>query len=1304
MARLVLYLLGGFNATVDDEPLTGIYDHVRALLAYIASESDRAHRREVLAELLWPDESEEVARRNLRQALSRLRAALGDRDSDNPFLLIDRATIQFNQNSDHYLDVAAFAAAKPVKENEISAADVPWLEEAVRLYRGHYLNQFYLPDNPGFDQWASSRSEDYKRRALSYLRALGGYHESVGDLSKAIETARRQIELEPWHEIAHRHLMQLLAKSGQRSAALAQYNACRALLLEELGVEPEPETEALRQAILEGQIEANSAPGTASPSSSGRRQVTVLYCGLAEPAGVDPEDFIEVVRAFKQRCGEIAARFEAHVEDAHGGAQILFFGFPQAHEDDAQRALHAALRVLSETRELSAQEGLPLVIRGGVHTGLMVTAGGDTADLPVDLIGTPLGVAVQLRYQAQANSFLISADTERLTRGYFLVKEQVLAASPELAHALPAHQLQRAAQARARIEAARMGKLSPFVGREVELADLVEYWGHVRTGQGRVALVEGEPGMGKSRFLHVFKRRLLRESHTIRQLRCTPDYQTTGVQPVAELVQQMCDFRSSDPQETRNAKIAGTLERLGLDATQNLPYLAHLLGLPAGAELANTSINPQQIKQRTLGLIADMLRVSSQARPLLFVVEDLHWVDPTTLELLKLLRKDIGKHPIMLLATLRPGYEHPFERGSVRIQLNPLPAAEVRRLAVGVARNKALPEIVLKQIVDRTDGVPLFIEELTKTLLESNLLKETHSRFELASASPTVALPFTLHDSLMARLDRLDSAKHIAQLGAVLGREFRYEALRDLAECEEKSLQNELSRLVDAELLYQRQEDGLTLYGFRHVMIQEVAYESLLRRHRQELHRQVAHQLEEGREHGESVNPELLAHHFQEGGLARKAVQYWYQAGLQASQLSAHTEAVDYLRRGLALLKELPEDTERDHSELALCMAMGVPLMLSAGPVPEIEQAYGRALELSQQMPESQDLFPAVRGLYTYYAGLADYHTAERLAQQLLRIAEEQNNDALSLEAHRALGTTFLMRGELRDAQHHLEMALRLYDPSRHRALAQPYGMDPGVAAFSLLSVCDWIAGYPQRAQHRALDAVALAEENNHASTLGWALNVALTVMQLSRESEQILKLTAVLGRLAERHHMPLWGLWSGLLRDGALIALGREPETENDIHEDFVRYDAVCAGMGRPYLLTLWADTCLITGQFDRGLQVVQEALAWIAKHAARLQEPELHRLEGELLLASQRDPSGKQAEAAFQRALALARAQGARAFELRAGLSLCRLYAQHGRDSRGPDLLEEILAEFPQEQESRELREARALLKSARRLANST
>ena len=1293
MSRLSIYLFGGFQALLDNEPLAGVYDHVRALLTLLAAEPHRVHRRDALAELLWPNESEDVARRNLRQALSRLRGALGDRDREVPFLLVNRNSVQFNRRSPHYLDVAAFLECRPqegsVEESQLTPADLPWLEEAAALYRGHFLDQFYLPDNLAFDQWITAKREEYKHEALTYLRALTRHHSVTGNLQKAIAAARRQIELEPWLESAHRQLMELLGRSEQRAAALAQYNTCEALLQEELGIDPEPETMALRDRILEGRTDGETRSGIrGSADGSGRRQVTALYCGLEEPAGMDPEDLLDIVRGLKERCGELAHRYDAHLEPGHGGSQLLVFGYPRAHEDDARRAVQAGLEILAETRRLNQNHDLPLTVRAGAHTGLLVAAGGNGES--VDLLGAPISLAMQLRFLAGANSLLISADTHRLIESHYATRPHTVPQHAEIAPALPASQVLRAHSSRQRPEFPRTRKLTPFVGREAELQQLLDAWRRSRDGEGQVVQLVGEPGMGKTRLLLAFKKQIAHQPHTVRQLRCQPHYQATALQPVIELLYQICDFRNSDSNETKRTKLSGTLAQYDVDDTA-FGLLAGLLNL-GGGEPADDSLAPFQRKQQTLDLIATLQRQAAEHQPVVWIAEDLQWVDPSTLELLKLMKDGLAGSRVLMLLTYRPAYQPPWS-DIPQIPLTQLDPQEIRRLASHVANSQSLPAELLEQLVDRTDGIPLFVEELTKTLLETPLLQETDEGYALVGDLTQLALPATLHDSLMARLDRLGGAKRTAQLAAVIGRDFAYDVLAEISDLDESSLQATLQQLVEAELIDRRERGADAWFSFRHALIQETAYESLLRRDRQELHSRLAALLSARRAVGAELQPELLAQHFTAAGQHDEALDYWLLAGTQASQQSAHSEAVSHFRRGLEVLAKVPESASRNKRELSLQIGLGMPLMLSSGPVPEMEHAYARALELSQRIPNSTDVFPAIRGLYSYYAGRADYQTSERLAYQLLGIAKEQDNEQLLLEAHRALGTTFLLRGELNPAAQHLQHSLALYRPDRDYHLAFQYGMDPGLAALTLLSIFAWTRGYPDHARKQVLEAVAVARERDHPSSMGWALNIGLIVLQLCGDAEGVLELSRELNAMADRHHMPMWTLWSGIMRDKALAELGHNDEAIAVIQEDCARYDKVGASMGRPYAFALWAEICLEAGHHDDGLSVVTEALSWVNKHNARLHEAELHRLQGELLLAA--DGAGaEQAEAAFQRALALSRAQGCRSFELRAATSICRLWFGGGRHEEGMELLKEVYSSFEEGLGTRDLREARALL----------
>ncbi|KAB7622561.1 BTAD domain-containing putative transcriptional regulator [Alkalilimnicola sp. S0819] len=1271
MSRLSLYLFGGFRALVDERALSGIYDHVRALLAYLAVEPNKGHRREVLAELLWPYESEEVARRNLRQALSRLRTALDDRERPQPLLEVDRNSIRFNPDGDCFVDVLAFQAC--AAGNSASSRDLPWLEKAASLYQGHFLDGFHLPDNPDFEQWQEARAEQFRLHALSQLSALAEHRESMGELAAAMEVCRQQLALEPWHEPAHAQLMRLLARSGQRHAALAQYQQCVEQLAEELGAEPEPSTQRLHQQIAGGDFRREPMESRRSAEAAGRRQVTVLYCALSEPPAMDPEDFVEIVRAFKKRCDEVAQRFQAHQADSHGGARILFFGFPHAQGDDARRALYAALRLQEEVRQLAERQRCELQLRTGAHTGLMVTAEAE-ADLPADLIGTPLNAAMQLRFLAEANEILVSADTERLVRAHFRLHRRQLPPAEEIRAALPGFRLEAAISPDLDERGDFYADQGNFIGREKELAQLLGLWDNTRRGQGQVLLLEGDSGIGKSRLLQAFRQRIAEQPHHLRLLRCFPDYQSSALHPVIELLNQICGFKARDSQRQRREKLAEALQRLDLYDDTALRTLGDLLQLHPDAEAAGEQGLHHQ--QQTLNLLAQLQRHSSRQKPLLWIVEDLHWADPSTLELIKQLAAASKDHAILMILTARPGHSPSWLKSGHcrRLILDPLPTQEVRRLVAALARHKDLPELVVDEIVTRTDGVPLFVEELTKTLLESDLLRETHHRFELSGPSPSVALPFTLQDSLMARLDRLGTAKGVAQWGAVLGREFPHALLAEVVDMDETALELELNRLLEAELLYLREDTGERIYGFRHALIQEVAYESLLRRHRQVMHQLAAEALEDQSRADRAPPPEWLAHHYTEAALFEQAVDYWLRAGHQAAALYAYNEAVSHLRRGLALLERLPEDGDRTRREFDLRIALGVPLMLCAGPVPEIEQSYARALELSESLGDEQELFPARRGLYTYYAGQGDYHTAEQLARQLLEDAGTAPEQLI--EAQRTLGTTLLLRGRLGDAAERLQGALTLYDPAAHGGLSQHYGIDPGLAAFSLLAIIDWLHGAPEVARQRTAEALRMAREAAHPSTLGWCLNIALIISELDENPTHTLELAEELGYLADKHLIPLWNSWGAIMRDKAKAELTEQPASLDRLNEAFAEYDRLGAAMGRPYALALWADTCLRAGRTAQGLEIVDKALAWVERHDARLHEAELHRLKGALLLAGGQSSHTEAGLQALGRAMSIARAQGASAFELRATVSLAEHLRAWGAEEEAERLTGELLA----------------------------
>jgi predicted ATPase len=626
-----------------------------------------------------------------------------------------------------------------------------------------------------------------------------------------------------------------------------------------------------------------------------------------------------------------------------------------------------------------------------------------------------------------------------------------------------------------------------------------------------------------------------------------------------------------------------------------------------------------------------------------------------------------------------------------------------------VARGKALSAEVLQQVVTKTDGVPLFVEELTKMVLESGLhVGATH-----ASPSAALAIPATLHDSLMARLDRLGTAKEVAQLGATLGQEFSHELLRAVTPLEETNPQNSLTALLQAELLYQRGLPPQTSYVFKHALIQEAAYQSLLKSARQQYHRQIAQVLEEKFPETKETHPELVAHHYTEAGLIAQAIPCWQRAGQIATQRSANAEAIAHLTRGLELLKPLLDTPERSQQELTLQITLGAPLIATKGyTAPEVEKAYTRALELCRQIGETPQLFPVLFGLRTFYHVQGELQTACELGEQLFSLAQSVQDPALLLEAHRALGSTLYFLGELASAHTHLEQGIALYNPQQHRSHAFLYGQDPGVACLSVASLALWQLGYPDQALRREHEALTLAHELSHPFNLAFALNYAATVLpQLRREVQLTHERTEALTALSSEHKFPFGPAQGTILQGWLLAKRGKEEEGITQMRQGLATLRATGVELFRPYYLALLAEVHGEIGQAEEGMSVLTEALAAVNNRGERQYESELYRLKGELTLqkfqvagskfqvASTQHPAPNtqaeaEAEACFHKAIEIARRQQAKSLELRAVMSLSRLWKEQGKKAEARQMLTEIYGWFTEGFDTADLKEAKALL----------
>jgi predicted ATPase/class 3 adenylate cyclase len=1028
-----------------------------------------------------------------------------------------------------------------------------------------------------------------------------------------------------------------------------------------------------------------------------------MFCDLVGSTALsqqlDPEELREVVRAYQETCAAVIARFEGHLAKYLGDGLLVYFGYPAAHEDDAQRAVWAGLGILAELPQLNARaqptleahSRASLQIRIGIHTGLVVAGemgGGDTRE-PLAIVGETPNIAARLQELAAPNSVVLSVATYRLTQGYF--ECQALGPQSLKGVSLPLEVYRALGESGAhnRLEVAATIGLTPLVGREQEVGLLLERWEQAKEGRGQVALLSGEAGIGKSRLLQALHERTAGELLTWLECRCSPYHQNSAFYPVIDLLQRMFEFKREDSSEEKLRKLeAGALCEAPLQPDV-VPLFASLLSLPLPDRYPALTLTPQRQKQKTQEAILAWLLAITAKQPLRFVVEDLHWADPSTLELFGLLIDQAPTARILVLLSFRPDFRPPWALRShlTQLTLNRLGRRQVEVMIESVARGKALSAEVLQQVVTKTDGVPLFVEELTKMVLESGL----HGGATYASPSLS-AIPTTLHDSLMARLDRLGTAKEVAQLGATLGREFSYELLRAVAPLEETNLQNNLASLVQAELLYQRGLPPQTTYIFKHALIQEAAYQSLLKSTRQQYHQQIAQVLEEQFPESKEIQPELLAHHYTEAGRAAQAVPYWQQAGQRASQRSANVEAISHLAKGLELLKTLPDTPKRTQQELTLQLALGTPLMAIKGfAAPEAERIYTRARQLCAQLGDSPQRVPVLFGLWLFHTVRGELRTAQALAEECLKIAEQTNENGLLLEAYLAAGFTFFYRGEFVRAQVALEQSVALYQP-QHQALTPLYGgFNPRVMSLDYTALALWYLGYPEQALTRSHEVLHLAQELGHLLSLVRTLTFAALFHPERGEGHIAQEYADALVALASEHGFPLYLALGAMQRGAALIVQERWAEGVAQIRQGL---EAYAGEIVRTVYLAWLARGYGGAGQVDEGLAAVAEALRLVDKNDERFYEAEVYRVKGKLVLQSEVRGPESEAEECFLKAIEIARRQSAKSLELRAVMSLSRLWQQQGKKEEARQILAEIYGWFTEGFDTADLKEAKMLL----------
>jgi predicted ATPase len=948
---------------------------------------------------------------------------------------------------------------------------------------------------------------------------------------------------------------------------------------------------------------------------------------------------------------------------------------------------------------LQQERGVQLGVRLGIHTGLVVIGALGEAGRQEQLaLGETPNLAARIQGLAQPNTLVISDATARLVQGYFACQDLGAQALRGVIESLRVYQVLRESGATSRLEVAQPAGLTPLVGRESEVTLLLERWEQVKTGHGQVVLLSGEAGIGKSRLVQMLKEHVANEPHTRWECRSSPYFEHTALFPLTDLFQRLLQFHAEETPEQKLGKLEHTLSQYRLPLEESVSLLAPLLSLPLPVpHYPARNLSPQRQRQRTLETIVALLLERAENQPMLFIVEDLHWTDPTSLELIGLLLDQTPTASLLVLLMCRPHFQPAWHHRSylTEMTVHRLSPAQVEQIIKRMTDGKTFPAAVLQQIIAKTDGVPLFVEEITKALLESGQFKAVDGHYELTGSLSTVAIPATLQDSLMARLDRLVTAKGIAQLAAVIGRHFAYDVLSTVSQLDEATLQRELGRLVEAEIVYQRGVPPQSTYVFKHALIQDAAYESLLKSTRQQYHQRIAQVLEAQFPETAEAQPELLAHHYTTAGLGGQALPYWHQAGQRAAQRSAYVEAVRHFHQGLAVLALLPETPERRQYELALQIGLGPALMVAQGlGAPEVRHTYDRARALCQDLGDSPQLLPVLAGLHVFYRSRAEYRTARELAEQYLSGAQRHNDQVARLQAHQALAFVLLFQGDLVAARSHFEHTLTLSTAQQHpvRAITEE---DYSVVLRTRLAWVLWCLGYPDQALRRNREGLRLAQELAHPFTLACALHDTVILHQCRREASVAQEYTVPLMALATEQGFPHLEALGRVVHGGTLSTQGHSAQGLVQMQQGLAVLHTMGIEMARPYFLIHLAAAYGMEGQPEGGLQVLAEALAIVRTTGEEVFEPERYRLKGELVL-QQAVPDAREAERCFQQALDVARRQEAKSLELRAAMSLSRLWQQQGNQANARALLAPIYGWFTEGFDTTDLREAKALLEA--------
>lgn len=1030
-----------------------------------------------------------------------------------------------------------------------------------------------------------------------------------------------------------------------------------------------------------------------------RRQITVLFCDIVGSSALterlDPEEMGRIIRRFQDTAAGAISRFDGFVDRFMGDGVLAFFGFPRAHEDAAERAVRAGLAIIETVTALFTPSGDPIAVRvavasGPVFIGEVVAHGGAREHI---VTGEVLNLAARLQNIAPVNGLAVSRETERLLRGLFEVEDLGLHEFKGIGRPIRVWSVLRERVAPTRFEAAFGQAIAPMVGRDAEIAILKERWKAATLGEGQAVLLSGEAGMGKSRIAQALHEHIQDQPHIIVRYQCSPFHRNSALYPAIAQMQFAAGIAATDPPEVKLAKLKPVLAQSGSDVEAVLPVFASLLGIPSSADQETSPVSAEELKRRTLQALVDQLLGLSRQRPVFMLLEDAHWLDPTSYQLMGEAIGSIADSRVLLLATFRPEFQHGWAGLAhvTSLALSRLPSWQAQGIIDHVGAGKSFPPELVQQILLKTDGVPLFVEELAKTILDLGVLREEGDRYILTRPLPSLAIPSTLQDSLMARLDRHPSAKEIAQLGAVIGREFPHTHISALSGLEGAQLLDAVRELLRSELVHQRGGLEHAIYVFKHAMVQETAYHTLVNARREQLHLHCAQILLELTPGIAEQQPELLAHHYEAGHDYPAAAGYWLKAGRRAAERSASVEAVAHLRHGLTAAAQITEAEQRAELEMLLNLELGVPLIATRGyAAPETIQAWETARALSEDRSD-RHFARALYGLWAARISLGETRTALGLASRLVELGAQMQDEGIRIVGHRVRGLTYQTLGEVASARSELDAALTLYDPTRHSQLGLEFGQNPRVSAMASLSIVLWLQGFPDRARATSLAAVAEATEAKHANSIGYALAYGACLVGLLRcDPVETAQLADQLIALAEERHFELWQAYGRSYKGWALARSGDAVEAVRLLRLAQEGFSRAGSELYAPTIDGLLGYALRHAGQPQEALVCMSRAVAEAEKREEVWCLPELLRQRAALL----RQTGEIEAAAAnAARAIEIATQAGLLSPELRCTADIAAQLRRQGRNEDAAALLTPLIDRFTEGWDTPDLRWAMTL-----------